>query len=170
MKTVAEATKSKLLADLARTRRNILEAARSLSPTRRTAVFLGSWSARQLLAHLVGWDFTNLRAARELLSAKLPTFYGYHDPDWRTYNARLVARYDKGTFTQLLAKATASHNKLLRLVQVTPAAEIVRDHGVRFRGFHVTIERLLNAELDDERVHLRQLRQFGRAARAITRH
>lgn len=42
------------------TRRNSLDAASSPSPERQDEVFLGIWSVKDLLAHLAGWDVTNI--------------------------------------------------------------------------------------------------------------
>ena len=64
----AQAKKEGILADLVETREKILDAASSLSPADQDRVFLGVWSVKDLLAHLVGWDFANLEAAQAILA------------------------------------------------------------------------------------------------------
>ena len=41
-------------------RRKILDAASSPSPEQQDEVFLGIWSVKDPLAHLAGWDVTNI--------------------------------------------------------------------------------------------------------------
>jgi hypothetical protein len=44
------------------TRTTILQEASQLPPAARNTIFLGTWTLKDLLAHLAGWDFTNLAA------------------------------------------------------------------------------------------------------------
>ena len=60
----AEAQKEALLAGLAQVRAAILATAVSLSPALQEQVFLGTWSIKELLAHLVGWDYANMEAVQ----------------------------------------------------------------------------------------------------------
>jgi hypothetical protein len=159
--TPAEEAKEQLTTDLRAVRRRILETAADLGPGVRDEVFLGTWSARDLLAHLVGWDYTNLRAIDEVLDGQLPSFYEAHDRDWRTYNAILVKRYKDPDYRNLIRHARRSHAALIKRLRQTPAPEIRKDRGIRARGWKVTIERLLQAELSDERTHLEQLAGFA---------
>ena len=46
--------------------------------------------------------------------------------------------------------ALESHQALCALLEAIPAAEFGRDQGVRFRGYNVTIPRLLASESGDE--------------------
>jgi hypothetical protein len=156
----AEQRKQQVLSDLATARMGILDIARRLPVSKQRKVFLGIWSPRHLIAHLVGWDATNLKASGELLASKLPSFYKHHDPNWAAYNAKLVARHNRGSFKSLVAAAESSHWRLLARLERVPASEITRDRSIRFRGWKVTIERLLAAEASDERTHLKQLRRF----------
>lgn len=165
MTSAAQAKKEKLIAGLADVRRRILDAASSLSPSQQDEVFLGIWSVKDLLAHLAGWDFTNMAAAKEILAGKLPSFYAYHDRDWQTYNASLVAQYKREDFRELLALVRDSHRRLMDLLESIPASELDRDRGLRFKGYKVTIWRLLQVEKDDEEEHYTQMRQFASAAR-----
>lgn len=153
-----ESRKEKVLRNLAEARAAILEAARALPAEQQCRVFLGEWTPADLLAHLVGWDHANAQAAQELLAGQLPSFYAHHDRDWRSFNATLVGRHRRENFSQLLADVERSHRALLECLAGIPAAEIVSDRGIRFRGWKVTIERLMLVEASDEREHARQLR------------
>jgi hypothetical protein len=156
----AQAKKERIVSDLIETRRRILDVAASLPPTRQEEIFLGSWSARDLLAHLVGWDLANLDAIKGILAGTLPEFYSYYDRDWRIFNARLVAEHNRGSFADLLSSVEDSHQKLIEFLNTVAGEEFDRDRGVRFKGYKVTIARTLQSEIDDEKTHHTQLRMF----------
>ena len=153
--------KDKIISDLVQARGKILDAASSLPPARQDEVFLGIWSVKDLLAHLVGWDFANIEAAQAILDGRLPAFYSHYDRDWRTFNAHLVAQYKKDDFADLLASIKDSHQKLIDFLQTIPAEEFGKDSGLRFKGYKVTIAGTLEAEAKDELEHHKQIQTFA---------
>jgi hypothetical protein len=152
-----KAGKDEVIAQLVDARQKILLAASALPPEQQDAVFLGEWSARDLLAHLIGWDFANREAAEAILAGRLPGFYAHHDRDWRTYNARLVAEHRKEDSAELLDAIRDSHRQLVEYLQSIPADEFVEDRGLRYKGWRVTVASILRAEASDEEEHYRQL-------------
>jgi len=152
--------KEQILSKLFETRQHMLTDVSKLSEAEQDQVFLGIWSIKDLLAHLIGWDKTNLNAIRSVLRNRVPSFYEYHDHDWRTYNALLVKKNKKGSFQELIAAAKNSQQKLIEFLQKIPAEYFNKGFGVRFRGYKVTIQRLLEAEAEDERIHSRQINDF----------
>jgi hypothetical protein len=95
-----------------------------------------------------------------LLKGKVPKFYAYQDRDWQAYNALLVKKYKRGAFEDLLLSARGSQQNLLEYLQTILPESFNKDFGVRFRGYKVTIQRLLEAEAEDERVHCQQIKDF----------
>ena len=156
----AQRKKDELIADLIETRRKIIEITSSFSPTEQDQVFLGIWSIKDLLAHLIGWLEANRKAVKAIRSGKLPEFYAYKDRDWQTYNARLVRKYKRESLAELVSALQVSHQKLIDSIQAIPTEELERDYGVRFKGYKVTIARLLQAELKDEKEHYTQIEMF----------
>lgn len=161
----AQLKKDELIADLIETRRKILDITSSFPPARHDEVFLGIWSIKDLLAHLIGWLEANRKAVKAIRSGKLPEFYAYKDRDWQTYNARLVRKYKHGSMAELMSTMQVSHQKLIDSIKVIPAEEFDQDNGVRFKGYKVTIARLLEAELKDEREHYNQMEIFRNKAK-----
>ncbi len=93
---------------------------------------------------------------------RLPAFYAAYDPDWRTFNAGLVAQHKRAALAETLGAAQTSHQALLDRLAALPADEISRDYGVRSpRGRRVTVAMLLTAEAGDERKHALQIRAFA---------
>lgn len=163
MKRATSSFKDELLFALKAVREAILAESLPLPAEARERVFLGTWSSMDLLAHLAGWDFTNLQAARDILDGLLPEFYEYHDRDWKTYNAMLVAKYKRDDFAEQIALARDTQGQLLDFLQNLPAEDLKRDTGVRAKGIKVTIARLLQAELEDEKTHFEQVFEFRRS-------
>lgn len=160
MTTKAQVKKEWIISELQRVRSKLLTDVAALSRKERDTVFLGIWSVRDLLAHLAGWDFANLDAAKSIRAGKLPSFYEHRDRDWQTYNAMLVKKYGRNTFRELLATLKESQKKLIAYLQTIPPEDFNRDFGVRFRGYRVTIQRLLQADVKDVRTHHQQVVDF----------
>lgn len=160
MDAKAQAKKEQLLAELQETRSNILKEAAVLSAKKQEMIFLGIWSVKDLMAHLAGWDYANLDAIKAVLAGKLPPFYGYHGRDWQTYNAMLVAKYKRDSFKEIFALVENSQQELIEFLRTVVPESFGKDFGVRFRGYKVTIQRLLEAEIKDEQVHCQQIRDF----------
>jgi hypothetical protein len=161
----SQAKKDQVISELMEARRRILEAASSLSPAQQDEVFLGVWSVKDLLAHLVGWDFANLEAAQAILAGKVPAFYAHHDNDWKTVNARLVTEHKQDDFADLLASVEDSHQRLIDFLETIPPEEFDRDRGLRFKGYKITIARLLHVEAKDEAEHHTQIKEFASRGR-----
>ena len=158
MRSNVKLKKEKIIFDLVETRRGILQVASSLPPEKQDQVFLGVWSVKDLLAHLIGWDFANMEAVQAIQAGRLPGFYEHHDRDWQTFNAYLVAKYKKDNFTKLVKDLEQSHHQLVKLLEEIPANEFGQDWGIRYKGYRVIIAKIIGSELSDERKHLEQIK------------
>lgn len=152
--------KEQILSKWLQTRQNILAEASRLSEKQQDEVFLGIWSIKDLLAHLTGWDRTNMDAVKSVLEGNVPAFYYHHDRDWRTYNALLVREYKRHSFKESLTLLQDSQEQLLEFLNTIPPEVFNKDFGVRFRGYKVTVQRLLEAETEDEQTHFQQIIDF----------
>lgn len=152
-----------MLDEFSQVRTAILAMARQFNPNEVSRVFLGSWTILDLLAHLRGWDFTNLQAAQDILNGKLPDFYGQFDKDWASYNAKLITLYKEDTLEAMLAAVAESHASLIQYLFALSPEELFTDQGVRHGNYKVIISRLIEAEKRDERKHLEQIENFIRS-------
>jgi len=157
--------KEQILSNLIETRQRILIAAARVSDAEQNQVFLGIWSIKDLLAHLIGWDKTNLNAIKSVMQNQLPSFYEHRDHDWQTYNAMLVRKNKKDSFQELFVTAKDSHERLIKFLRTIPPETFNKDFGVRFHGYKVTIQRLLEAETEDEQTHCEQIRSFFKSSK-----
>lgn len=160
-RSTPQVKKEQLIADLSSARQEVLGAAMALHGDERDTPFLGTWSAHDIVAHLVGWDWANLEAIEAIRAGRLPAFYEHHDRDWGTFNASLVAKHRQPAIDDTVAQARASHRALLEAVEAVPAQDLGRDYGVRSPGKRrVTIAMLLAVEARDERKHAGQILEF----------
>lgn len=147
----AQAEKNAIIAGLLEARSKLLAEVRFLPAGAEDEVFLGTWSVKDLLAHLIGWDVTNLEAVGEILAGKKPAFWQHYDRDWQSYNARLVAEHKQDDLAELLTSIEASHRRLIDFLDSVPADDYTRN---------TKIGRLLRTEARDEEEHCRQVRAF----------
>lgn len=161
MRQTAQMKKDQQLAGLIAARREVLDAAAALPEPAQDTVFLGVWTVLDLLAHLVGWDRANHEGIEAVLAGRLPAFYAQYDAGWRTFNAGLVGAHRRASLAESIAAAEESHRTLVAAAQAVPAADFVKDHGVRSPGGRrVTIPMLLSAEAGDEHKHAEQIKDF----------
>ena len=160
MRSKTEIKRNEIIAELIESRKALLDSASTLPVKDREEIFVGVWSVKDLLAHFVGWDLTNLQAAQEILTGQLPNFYAYEDHNWKTYNARLVAKYKMEDFDKLLAAVEKSHQMLIDFIRTIASDEIYRDRGLRSGRYKVTIARLLQLDIKDAKHHRKQIEEF----------
>ena len=160
MNTRAQNKKEEIISEMQRIRSELLTEVAALSRKERDTVFLGIWSVRDMLAHLAGWDFANTDAAKNIIAGKLPSFYKHHDHDWQTYNAMLIKKYRRNTFREIRTILNKSQKKLVESLKAIPPEYFNRDFGVRFRGYKVTIQRLIEADIKDVQIHHQQIIDF----------
>lgn len=163
----AQDNKHALLAEMTVTRQMILDAAAEFLPEMRRQPIVGKWCLLDLLAHLAGWDDANRQAVGAVLEGQLPDFYRYAERNWVTFNDMLVSQYRVDDFGALTSRVHETHQQLLAALKAVPAEDFDRDFNVRFNRYRVTIDRLLRAELDDEKEHLAQIRQAAVITREV---
>jgi len=152
--------KSTLLSGLATTRSLILQSVKLIPPDREDEIFLGYWSIKDLIAHLEGWDHTNLQAIQEILAGKPPSFFQFSDRDWQSYNHTLVQQYRRDSLDEQLANQDRSHQKLMLFLASLPAQELVNGKVKRANGRTITIRNLILSEIRDELQHAEQIRDY----------
>ena len=160
MSAKTQPKQEEIISEMQMVRSELLDEVAALSRKERDTVFLGIWSVRDMLAHLAGWDFANADAVKSIIAGKLPAFYEHYDHDWQMYNAMLVNMYRRNTFREIRATLKKSQKKLIESLQNIHPEHFNRDFGLRFHGDKVTIQRLLEADIEDVSIHHQQLIDF----------
>jgi hypothetical protein len=150
-----------IIAGLIEARRQILDTVSTLSPEKQDEIFLGSWAIKDLLAHLVGWDYANIDAVKDIRAGKPPRVLEQWDPNWVKYNAELVRQYKRDNWVELLDSIQQSHHALIEIVRAIPAEDVEKYFGIRSpSGTNVTVELFLQFEIEDEGRHYQQIRDW----------
>ena len=144
-----------------RMRGALVREADAVPPALRTTPFVGHWNLMDLLAHLVGWDYTNVNAIEELKAGTIPAFYAHYDPGWVSYNQQLIDRYGAEAWDELRGSLRQSQEAVVGMLRLLTPEELTRalsDAG-RWRR-PVSIAGIVRAAIRDEREHLQQIRAF----------
>ncbi|UCH60398.1 MAG: DinB family protein [Anaerolineales bacterium] len=153
--------KEEILTDLLNARQQILSTAARVPAEKQDEIFLGVWSLKDLLAHLIGWDYSNVEAVKDILSGSSPAVFQHWNPDWSAYNARLVKEYKLDDFTEMMECIQGSHQGLIDTLHTIPAEEFEKDFGIRSpSGAKITVAWYLQFEIDDEEQHYQQVENW----------
>jgi hypothetical protein len=115
------------------------------------------WSARDIVAHLVGWNRYLVRGADQIKRGELPFYDIDPGPDYSHVNAVLVREYASTNRDELLDELRASAQELEEYLRSLDATEWDRDYGVRHAGTMVTIRNSIDELIDDYRHHREQI-------------
>ena len=157
MRKTKEDRKREIIDELVQARHGLVDAIVVLPPERVDEIFIGEWTVKDLVAHLVGWDLTNLAAIREILDGEYPSFFQFYDKDWRSYNASLVKQYKIEPFPDLIAEVQDSHHQLVTFLEALPPEQVINGKARSLSGRTMSIRSLLRFEVRDEQEHTRQV-------------
>lgn len=153
--------KQELIQGLTAARQRILDLVASVPPDKLDEVFLGVWSVKDLLAHLIGWDQANIEAVGDIRAGLAPRVFKHWDPEWANYNAELVRRQRRERLDEMLADMHVSHAALLECLAAVPPHEVDQDFGIRSpSGANITVGWFLQFEIDDEGQHADQIQAW----------
>jgi hypothetical protein len=142
------------------TREALLREADAVPPELRETPFVGHWNLMDVLAHLVGWDYTNQRAIEEFRQGQTPDFYRHYDAGWASYNQQLIDHYGSSDWVALRSALDKSQASVVAVLRSLGAEELTQELSRPGRRRPVTIEGILRAAVGDEREHLEQIRSF----------
>ena len=140
-------------------RSRLVEAIRAVPPDLRTKPFVGKWSLHEVVAHLIGWDRTNISTVDSILAGQLPAFYDRFEPNWESFNDDLVAQNGNDDWEALMATLDASQAAAIAKMHSVPPEELTKP-GPQWRNRRVTIAGVIRAATRDEHEHLGQVQSL----------
>jgi len=147
-----------LIAEFNRVRGDLLEAVSSVPPELRNQPFVGAWDISDIVAHTVGWDYTNIEALPDFCAGRLPAFFARFDADWAAINADLIARYRLEEWDALLASLRNSGRAFEDAMRALSDADL---DNVSFWGRRrITLRGMMRAVARDESEHVAQVCAF----------
>ncbi len=120
-----------------------------------------SWTARDIVAHLIGWNRYIMRGLSQVLCGDLPFYEVDPGPNYSKVNAALVREYAATDRAALLEGLEASARELLVFLRTIEPSAWDRDFGIRHKGEVLTVKSTVEdliADYDHHRAQLEALR------------
>jgi hypothetical protein len=151
----AATDKDSLLNEAAREYRAFHEAIHGLNEEQMAEVWLGTWSIRQIVAHMSGWHREMGPALERLAQGGRPVAEGVSYDDVDAWNAKFAAAAGDAGVADLLLELDKSHEYFMRTAASVPAerfqpgktaykivdlnsAHHYREHGDQIRAWRAT--------------------------------
>ena len=93
----------------------------------------GAWSVRDIIAHVSTWEEEALKHLPLILAGGTPPRYSVQYGGIDAFNARMTAEKRGLSLSEVRAHATATHGRLVELIQGIPERELIRETRVRRR-------------------------------------
>jgi len=147
-----------LISEFNRVRAELIEAASAVPPELRDDPFIGDWDLKGVVAHTVGWDYTNVTALPDFRDGRLPAFFARYDSDWAAINADLVARYRIEDWEALLVSLRDSQRAFVSAIRTLSDSDL--DNVALWGERRITLRGMMRAVSKDESQHVAQIRAF----------
>jgi len=119
---------------------------------------LGRWSARDVVAHLIGWNRYTVQGARQVVRGELPFYDVDPGEDYANVNRTHVREYPSRVKDELLTELRASARELSEALFSFDSDSWNRDYGVRHKGQSVTLRSTVDDLIVDYAHHAEQIR------------
>ena len=119
---------------------------------------LGRWSARDVVAHLIGWNRYTVQGAKDLVRGELPFYDVDPGEDYANVNRAHLRKYPSRVRDELLTELRASARELSEALSALDSDTWSRDYGVRHKGKTVTIRSTVDDLIVDYSHHAEQIR------------
>ena len=125
MSETAATTKDELLNQAAREYKALHESLQGLNEAHMTEVWLGTWSIKDIVAHISGWHREMGPALERLARGERPIAEGVSYEDVDAWNGRFAEAKRSATTADILAELDASHAAFLRAAAAVPEERYV---------------------------------------------
>ncbi len=132
----------------------LLQAVEGLSDEAATRVWYGTWSVRDIMAHIAGWHREMASALQRVARGERPTPEGVDYSDADAWNARFAQAHADTPWPQMLQELRASKDALLAAARQVPED--------RFEEGRVAYRILHNAAIDHYREHIPAILEWRR--------
>jgi len=123
-----------------------------------------SWSARDIVAHLIGWNRYIVQGSKQILNGELSFYDINHGPDFSNINAEIIKKYADTDRSALLKKLTNSSIELVTFLRTIDPADWDRDFGAKHHDEKLTVKSTLEDLIADYHHHKIQLKQVRKSA------
>jgi uncharacterized damage-inducible protein DinB len=148
-------SKVELVREVAEARHGFLDTLEGLTESESSiSGSMGTWSVKDVIAHMVYWDEEFLEGLKILREGKYPD---YLDSDWDEVNAREVESR-KGLSLEELARSLGQSGEMIRqYLEGLGEEEFSASRGLKWRDWDVTIEWVLQGLIGHDRHHTKKM-------------
>ena len=140
-----------------------LDAAVRALPDERFLAPMRGWSARDIVAHLIGWNRHMIEASGSILRGETPAYYADAPHGYRNLNAAHAAAHASRSREELLRELEGSLLEFKTFVQSLSPAEIENSHGVlHYSGRPATVGGIIRSLTQDYRDHTVEIGELRR--------
>lgn len=119
---------------------------------------LGDWTPRDVVAHLIGWNYNIRQGCQQIRTGAAPFYHGDALNDYRTLNAEFIARFDSTDRAVLLRELEKGRAELTSFLNTIAESDWDRDFGARhYRGGPATIARSVASLTQEYLDHAREI-------------
>ena len=118
---MAATTKEELLNEAAREYKTFHEALQGLNEAQMSEVWLGTWSVKDIVAHIAGWHEEMGPALERLARGERPIREGVSYDDVDAWNARFASARRSTPVADVLLELDKTHEYFLRTAAAVPA-------------------------------------------------
>jgi hypothetical protein len=156
--TTTRADLEALIAEFNRVRGELLDAVSDVPAALRDELFVGDWDVKDVIAHTVGWDYTNIEALPNFRDGRLPAFFARYDADWAAINADVIASYRLADWSALVEALRESQRAFVSALETLSDADL--DNVSMWGRRRCTLRGIMRAVSRDESEHVMQVRNF----------
>lgn len=143
--------KQKLLDTLKSARENLISRAENVP---RDYKVTDKWSVKDVLSHVIGWDFHTMRAIEECLKGKRPFYF---DEDWNTLNDEEVQKRRNLSLNDVITELKQSSRIFQDFVSTLPEERLTEYHGHKWRRYKITPESMISAAIEHDLFHAKKI-------------
>lgn len=150
-------SKAELLGNFMLVRNKLVSNLSGLKRTDWEEPYFGDWTLRDIVGHIIVWDFQSLEDAKRLLAGR--QIATGHLVDQDTFNKRVLNEIRNWDVGSLPGRLRESSKKVLKFIQKTPEQELLAPRGQRLYGQSATVGWMLDYS-DHDLEHLEQISEW----------
>jgi hypothetical protein len=149
-------SKQDVLSDLDKSYNELREALRSVNEETAGKQWYGTWNAKQILAHMIGWDEEMAGALERVARGERPVPEGVDYNDADSWNAGFAEKLASGSWQEVLQRLEAAHTRFRSALDSVTDEERFAEGKTVYRIAH-------NSAIDHYREHAEAIREWATA-------
>ncbi len=139
-----------------RSMHQFMRTVRTLTPEQ-FAEAMNGWSARDVVAHLIGWNRACIDIADAVHREEAPAALIDPGEDFSEVNARFVRQYDATDMTELLRELELSYQELARHLYTVDEQDWARETAIPGWDDTITLESVVRDLSGDYAAHMQEI-------------